>query len=328
MPKVSVIVPIYNVSAYIERCACSLLEQTLQDMEYIFINDCTPDNSMEILVKVIDKYPNRKSQIHIIHMSTNSGLPNVRAKGIEIASGDYIIHCDSDDWVDVTLYECMYNKAMRSNADIILCPIRDEYKEYGVTRPLEPLPDSGQVILENWYKKSIGMYAWNKLVRRSLYIDYQIFPYKGINMWEDNGLFLRIFYYARGVSTIDDAVYHYNRMNMGAMTHGYGRKAINQMIQCASLIDRFFQTKPDFKRFEKTVLALKFYARINLVTDDFKGLVEYYSTFPESNAIIPEIALDAFSKKGKIRFLFVKYHLAWLFVIIFKVKKIISDIYK
>lgn len=323
MPKVTVIIPIYNVGKYIEKCACSLFEQTLQDIEYIFINDCTPDNSMEVLAKVIDKYPNRKSQIHIIHMPTNSGQSNVRAKGIEIASGDYIIHCDSDDWVDVTLYECMYNKAIRSNADIIICPIRDEYKEHGVTRPLESLPNSGQAILENWYKKSIGMYTWNKLVRRSLYIDYHVFPYKGINMWEDNGLFLRIFYYAQGVSTIKDAVYHYNRMNVGAMTHGYGRKAINQMIQCASLIDRFFQAKPDFKRFEKTVLALKFYARINLVTDNYKGLVEYYSTFPESNAIIPEIALEAFSKKGKIRFLFVKYHLAWLFIIIFKVKNLL-----
>ena len=93
-----------------------------------------------------------------------------------------------------------------------------------------------------------------------------------------------------------------------------------QMIRCASLIDTFFQAKPDFKRFEKTVLALKFYARINLVTDSYKGLSTYYSTFPESDVIIPEISLEAFSKKGRIRFLFVKYHLAWLFVMIFKVK--------
>ncbi len=320
MPKVSVIVPIYNVSAYIERCARSLFEQTLQDMEYIFVNDCTMDDSMEVLERVLKDYPNRRAQVQIVKMSTNSRLAAVRRQGIQLASGDFIIHCDGDDWVDVDLYEMMHIEAIRRDADIVVCPIRDEYQEYGVTRLLQSLPDNGQVILENWYNKSVGMYAWNKLVKRSLYVDHDILPFEGINMWEDNGLLLRLFYYAQRVSYINKAVYHYNRMNMAAMTKGYGRHAVIQMIRCASLIDTFFQAKPDFKRFEKTVLALKFYARINLVTDSYKGLSTYYSTFPESDVIIPEISLEAFSKKGRIRFLFVKYHLAWLFVMIFKVK--------
>ena len=320
MPKVSVIVPIYNVSAYIERCARSLFEQTLQDMEYIFVNDCTMDDSMEVLERVLKDYPNRRAQVQIVKMSTNSRQAAVRRQGIQLASGDFIIHCDGDDWVDVDLYEMMHIEAIRRDADIVVCPIRDEYQEYGVTRLLQSLPDNGQVILENWYNKSVGMYAWNKLVKRSLYVDHDILPFEGINMWEDNGLLLRLFYYAQRVSYINKAVYHYNRMNMAAMTKGYGRHAVIQMIRCASLIDTFFQAKPDFKRFEKTVLALKFYARINLVTDSYKGLSTYYSTFPESEVIIPEISLEAFSKKGRIRFLFVKYHLAWLIVMIFKVK--------
>lgn len=320
MPKVSVIVPIYNVSAYIERCARSLFEQTLQDMEYIFVNDCTMDDSMEVLERVLKDYPNRRAQVQIVKMSTNSRQAAVRRQGIQLASGDFIIHCDGDDWVDVDLYEMMHIEAIRRDADIVVCPIRDEYQEYGVTRLLQSLPDNGQVILENWYNKSVGMYAWNKLVKRSLYVDHDILPFEGINMWEDNGLLRRLFYYAQRVSYINKAVYHYNRMNMAAMTKGYGRHAVIQMIRCASLIDTFFQAKPDFKRFEKTVLALKFYARINLVTDSYKGLSTYYSTFPESDVIIPEISLEAFSKKGRIRFLFVKYHLAWLFVMIFKVK--------
>lgn len=320
MPKVSVIVPIYNVSAYIERCARSLFEQSLQDMEYIFINDCTPDDSMDILEKVLKDYPRRKNQTRIVKMPMNSRQAAVRRQGIQLASGDFIIHCDGDDWVDVDLYEKMYAEAIQKGADIVVCPICDEYREYGVTRLLQSLPNNGQVILENWYNKSVGMYTWNKLVKRSLYVDYDILPFEGINMWEDNGLFLRLFYYAQGVSYINKAVYHYNRMNMAAMTKGYGRDAVIQMIRCASLIDAFFQAKPDFKRFEKTVLALKFYARINLVTDSYKELRTYYSTFPESDIIIPEISLEAFSKKGRIRFLFVKYHLAWLFVMIFKAK--------
>ena len=214
----------------------------------------------------------------------------------------------------------MYAEAIQKGADIVVCPIRDEYREYGVTRPLQSLPNNGQVILENWYNKSVGMYTWNKLVKRSLYVDYDILPFEGINMWEDNGLLLRLFYYAQGISYINKAVYHYNRMNMAAMTKGYGRDAVAQMIHCANRIDEFFRSKPDFKRFEKTVLALKFYARINLITDSFKELRTYYSTFPESDVIIPKINLEAFSQKGQVRFLFVKYHFAWLFVMMFKVK--------
>ena len=103
MPKVSVIVPIYKVEPFIERCARSLFEQTLDDIEYIFVNDCTPDKSMEVLSRVLEDYPGRKEQVRIITMPVNSGLPKVRRAGLEVASGDYIIHCDSDDWVDRTM---------------------------------------------------------------------------------------------------------------------------------------------------------------------------------------------------------------------------------
>ena len=114
MPKISVIVPIYNVSAYIERCARSLWEQTLDDIEYIFINDCTPDNSMEILEKVLKDYPQRKSQTRIFKMPTNSRQAAVRRHGIKLAAGEYIIHCDADDWVDTNLYEKMLMQMLSS----------------------------------------------------------------------------------------------------------------------------------------------------------------------------------------------------------------------
>lgn len=324
MPKVSVIVPVYNVSAYIERCARSLFEQTLDDIEYIFINDCTPDDSMTILSRVAAEYPNRRSQIRIFKMSTNSRQAAVRRQGIKLATGDYTIHCDSDDWVDANLYKKMYDEAIRSKADIVLCPIQDEYTDHhGRVRRIRSLPNNCREVLKNWYHKCIEMYAWNKLVKTSIYQKYDILPFEGINMWEDNGLFLRLFYYADGLSKIDDAFYHYNRGNSSAMTNGYGQEAVNQMIDCAKQIDIFFREKNDFQLFEKTDLALKFYARINLITDNFAGLKEYKSTFPESNKIIPQLKLDAFSLKGKIRFFAVKYKFTRLFVIFFKLKNML-----
>lgn len=121
MPKVSVIIPVYGVEKYIERCARSLFEQTLDDIEYLFIDDCTPDRSVEILKQVLDEYPHRKNQVIIHRMEKNSGQAAVRKWGMLNAAGEYVIHCDSDDWVDVHMYDEMYNKAIEEDADVVIC---------------------------------------------------------------------------------------------------------------------------------------------------------------------------------------------------------------
>lgn len=121
MPKVSVIVPVYGVEKYIERCARSLFEQTLDDIEYLFIDDCTPDRSVEILRSVLEEYPHRKEQVVIHRMEHNAGQAIVRKWGIQNATGEYVIHCDSDDWVDMDMYRAMYEKAMVERAELVVC---------------------------------------------------------------------------------------------------------------------------------------------------------------------------------------------------------------
>lgn len=123
MPKVSVVIPVYGVEKYIERCARSLFEQTLDDIEYIFVNDCTKDRSIDILNEVINDYPARKQQIRIVHHEKNKGLPFARQSGWQVATGEYVANCDSDDWVDLNLYEMMYKEAIEKNADIVVSDI-------------------------------------------------------------------------------------------------------------------------------------------------------------------------------------------------------------
>lgn len=318
MPKVSVIIPVYGVERFIERCARSLFEQSLEDMEFIFVNDCTKDNSINILNQVLDDYPNRKDKTVIINRATNGNLAAARKSGQKCATGVFVAHCDSDDWIDTNLYEKMYNLAVQDHADVVMCAIKDEYPDKCVERHYPNLPDDCKSVLEKWYENSIGMYVWNKLVRRSIYEDYDIESVEGINMWEDNNLMLRVFYYASRLSYIDDSFYHYNRANSSAMTSVYGVVSVRQMIACAVMLEQFFKEKNDYERYERSVLALKLYARINLLLGDFALLKEYYYLFPESRSVIPYIKKDAFSHKGWIRFLFVKYHLEWLFVLLFK----------
>lgn len=125
MPKVSVVIPVYGVEKYIERCARSLFEQTLDDIEYIFVDDCTPDRSMEILGQIIEEYRLRFAEKNYLvrteKMLTNSGQASVRRHGIKLCTGDYIIHCDSDDWVDTDMYRAMYEKAIHEGADVVVC---------------------------------------------------------------------------------------------------------------------------------------------------------------------------------------------------------------
>lgn len=318
MPKVSVIIPVYNVENYIERCATYLFNQTLDDIEYIFIDDCSPDRSVDILREILPLYPNRKASVKLEKMSTNSRQAAVRRRGIQLATGDYVIHCDSDDWVDLDYYEKMYREAIRSGADVVFAPIVDEYTDSSVLRKMESLPNTGKEIVANWYGTNIAMYSWNKLVKRSIYVENNILPFEGVNMWEDNGLMLRVLYYANKVSSITGTAYHYNHTNMGAMTASYGRSAVEQMIKCADLLGKFFSEKDDALQYVKTVNAVKYLAKLNLITTKFSGIQEFKHIFSESNEAVNYISLNAFSAKGKIRFLFVKYHMAWLFVTIFK----------
>lgn len=315
---ISVIIPVYNVSDYIEKCARSVFEQTLEDLEIIFINDCTPDNSVKIINRVLDDYPNRKAQTRIINNPSNTGQAGVRRIGILASRGDYIIHCDGDDWVDPDLYEKLYREAVENFSDIVFCDEKLEYKDKTVLSRVENLPPTGKELIKNWHKHTYGLFCHNKLVKASLYKDNDILPWVGLNMWEDNGLFARLLYHAGKISKIEGPVYHYNRTNVNSMTAGYGIKQVEQMLGIASNLADFFELKPDAVEFTNTIDAFKYLARLNLVTDSWKNYKRFLKTFPESKHIAKDLDINAFSSRGKIRFFFVKFGLASVFIILFK----------
>lgn len=323
-PLVSVIVPVYNVEPFIERCARSLFAQTLTDLEILFVDDCSPDKSSDIILRILEEYPVRKSHVRTIKMSANGGLAAVRRQGIIEATGDYVIHCDGDDWVDIDLYKTMYEKAIADNADIVVCNEAYEYIDKSELHIIDPLPQYCKDVVKLWYKRPLGMFCHNKLIKRSLYVDNGILPWVGLNMWEDNGLLTRLFYYGKKLSQIHGPVYHYNRANAGAMTASYGEKQVMQMIGIVEHLTEFFNSLPDRKEFEKTTKAFQFLAKINLITDNFKNLKKYKTVFPGSEEITKDLSDTAFSFKGKVRFYFVKWNLSIIFILLFKALKILD----
>lgn len=144
-------------------------------------------------------------------------------------------------------------------------------------------------------------------------------------MWEDNGLFGRILYHAGSVVQINGGpVYHYNKANLNAMTSGYGLKQVNQMINIAANLEIFFSSKSDGDEFKRTVDAFKYLARINLITSSFQQYRQFKKTFPESKYIAKYIPRSAFSMKGYIRFKMVKCGMSPLFILLFKIKNLLS----
>ena len=216
--KVSVIIPIYNAERYIERCVRSLCEQTLiKDIEYFFINDCSTDNSLSVLKKVITDYPIRKDQIRIINNKNNLGPSEARKIAINTANGDYIAFCDADDWVEPDMYEKMYKATNCGSIDVVACNYWIEDKESSACFYFIA-SSTPQEALQKMHDRHFFPYAmWNIIVRRDLLLCH-INSVVSTNIREDTYLNIYIFYYAKGICFISDILYHYCN-HFGSLVH-------------------------------------------------------------------------------------------------------------
>ncbi len=169
MIDISVVTPIYGVERYIEHCARSLFEQTITEgVEFIFIDDCTPDGSIDVLNAVLNEYPKRKEQVRIIHHKQNKGLPQARKTGIEAANGKYILNIDSDDWIETNALEVLIGKASATDADIVLFDFARVSEDSDTTTMQKVRINNA---LSEMLKGKLPWSTCNKLFRRSLYFE-------------------------------------------------------------------------------------------------------------------------------------------------------------
>ena len=221
MPEISVITPIFKVEAFIERCARSLLEQSFNDVEFIFVDDSTPDSSIEILTKVIAEYPDRK--VLVLHHERNKGLPAARNTGMKVASGKYIYHCDSDDWVERDLLQKMYDAAVAYDADLVYCDfwLSFEKSERYMRNPQYDTIDD--VVRKGYLQGAMKFNVWNKLVRRTIYTENDISFPEGHAMGEDMTM-IRLGALCQTVTNVPEALYHYVKLNTAAYSNTQSEK--------------------------------------------------------------------------------------------------------
>lgn len=286
IPKVSVIVTIYNREKYIEECARTLFEQTLDDIEYLFIDDASTDRSVIILKNLLDKYPMRQPMTKIICLEQNSGRAVARQTGIDSASGEYVIHVDSDDWVDLDMFEKLYCKAKETNADIVGCNITHEHADCQQVFKQKYSNDMD----ENIRRLLNGMIfpsLCTSLTRTSLIKDHQISFPRGVDTGEDLLFNLNLYLYGNMVVGIDNPSYHYRHTeDSGSFQHT--EKSINSVIEVAHRIESLMIETRNYEKFKDEILFRKFSMKCALITNfenkDYNKV--WLHLFPETHKFI------------------------------------------
>lgn len=198
MPKVSIIVPVYNVEKYIDKCLKSLVEQTLDDIEIIVVNDGSTDDSKKVIDNYIERYPEK-----IVYLEKkNGGLSDARNYGMPYAKGEYIAFLDSDDYVEKDTYEKMYELAKKENSDMVECDFYWEYPNK-IKKDIGVIYSGQHEMLEN-----VRVVAWNKLIKREILEISKIqFP-KGYR-YEDVEFTYKLIPYLNKVSFVKEFLIHY-----------------------------------------------------------------------------------------------------------------------
>lgn len=236
--KISVIVPVYNVEKYLDKCLSSLVKQTLKDMEIIVVNDGSTDKSQEIIDNYAKKY---KNVISIV--KENGGVSEARNLGLKKASGEYIGFLDSDDWVEKDMYKKMYQKAKSGNFDVVACDTQAIY-------PNEKSYISSNIKRDNVSNKElmIDAYAviWNKIYKREIIkgIEFK----KGMNFCEDVEFLYMVYSKIKTIGVIKEPLHNYLQRE-GSLTYVYDKK-LYQLIDAMDDIIKFYKENDLYKEYK------------------------------------------------------------------------------
>ena len=243
---VSICVPIYNVAPFIERCARSVFNQSYPNCEFIFVNDCSPDNSIAILKEIVSEYPHLKDRIRVICLDRNQGLAATRNSAVAAANGEFIMHVDSDDWLEHNAVELLVREQKRTDSDIVSGNAIAHYKDREELLQ-EPDLEDKDILMRHMTELTLNHVIWRRLIRRSLYTENGIEAASGVNIGEDHHVLPRLIYYAKKCVKLDVVVYHYNRQNVNSyMSYTDYSHIVNKMkddLASINILLQFFADK-------------------------------------------------------------------------------------
>jgi len=281
---VSLIIPIYNVEKFIERCLVSAFQQNFVKMEIILVDDCATDCSMEIAEVVIAQFAERK--VKIIHHEKNQGIAAVKNSALKIASGDFVIFLDGDDYIESDMVKKMYEWAIRENAEVVVADYYINYPTRQVYCKQETY-SSGKVCAKQILTGKLHASNSNKLIKRSLYIEHGISFTEGVDMWEDLSVMPRLCFFAKKVAYLPEAFLHYVQYNPTSYTSNMRKKSIENIRQVIEILEMFFEKQGVGEEFKEVMNFRKLIAMSDFVIHARgKERRELCALYPEANTFI------------------------------------------
>lgn len=243
--KVSVIVPVYNVENFIDKCLNSLVNQTLKEIEIIVVNDGSPDNSQKIIDKYVKRHPEKVQSF----IKENGGQGSARNMGIVKAKGEYISFVDSDDWLDLDALEKMYSLAKKENSDIVICDMVDHYINYTIYHNCTKYNSVFEVTPS----------ACNKIFKKELIKDFRFLS----KLWyEDFNFTTKILFNTNKISNISEGLYHCNCGHESTMNNNNSKKNLDMII----IMDDIINYLKDNKKYDENIVSYLIFDHILITT--------------------------------------------------------------
>lgn len=284
--KVSILVPVYGVEKYIERCAHSLFLQSFKDIEFIFVDDCTMDESIVRLKEVISEYPACIDKVQIIKHKKNKGVGAARKTAINAATGIYILYVDSDDYIEPNMVELLYNKAIEVDADMVFCSFLNEYSDKkSIEFRIRPTNNKVKLIQNTFSNPSF----WNKMFKRDLILKNHLEIHEGINYGEDLVVIPQLIYYSNTFAFVEKPLYHYIHYNVNSYTSEFSDENLNQTLMVIQLLTDFFIDKEVY--YKDGILLLKAIRKAKILRSG-RTEKQYVDLYPEINSNIKLLDID------------------------------------
>lgn len=314
--KVSILVPFYMVENYVGRCVESLFTQTYSNIEYIFVNNCSPDKSMEVINEYIEKYGVADKCKMIVH-EQNQGISASRNDCLDNMSGDYFLFIDSDDYIDKDMVELLVEAAIKEDADIAGCGYIEEYSDHRVEHPQCYTNDHDEMMRAITMLTIKGV-LWKLLVRSTIVTDHkdEVRFISDINMVDDYLFCCQLFYYSRRFASVDRCMYHWIQYNPNNYTHTTISAVESQAVAICKT-EEFYCEKGVLEVVKDSLLQRKFVSKLPLILDKRCCDVKRWKRlFPESNDAWKDLS---FSMGNQLIFRLAQSPLYWLIPVMRKI---------
>ena len=249
-PKISVIVPMYNVEKFIPRCMKSIQDQTFKDFEVLMIDDGSPDKSADIAEKLT-----KDDERFILFHKINGGLSDARNYGLDRAKGEYVVFIDSDDCIHKDYLKVLYNECVNNGADISYCNFCHSFFMSKIILPSFSFIKQGVFDTETALNmiisdKYLHSFAWNKMYKKSLFTDNNI-TYPKI-YFEDVATSARVFLHAKKVAVTKKSLYYYEKRG-GSIMATMNMKKVNDLILSILFIKNYICLKGDYDKYKHSI---------------------------------------------------------------------------